>query len=49
MRIIPINLGGFNLNSLEIESMSQAIHYLSSLHTAKTMTKALLITIVEHH
>ena len=49
MRSAPSYLGGLNLQSIEIESIVQAIYHLISLYIAETLTKLLLKTIIEYH
>ena len=49
MRSLPTFLGGLNLQRLEVEAITQVIHYLVSLYSSETPTKLLLKTIIEYH
>ena len=42
-------LEGLNLQLLEVEVITQAIHHLVSLYSLDTLTKLLLQTIIEYH
>ena len=49
IRSLPFYLEGLNLQSIEVESLAQVIHYLTLLYAVETLTKLLLKTIIEYH